>query len=376
MVALEVARQRLPAYSHRCSPKVFTQHQLFACLVLKTFWKADYRGVVQQLADNPSLVELLGLKRVPHWTTLQKAARRLLTSPHVRALLDGTVRRHLGRRRRARRSAVDSTGLDLSAASGYFVRRRQRAGFPWKTVVYRHFAKLSVVCDVDTHFILAFRDGRGPKPDVGEFQSLLADALRRVKLTRITADAGYDSEPNHRYARDQCGVRTVIPPKHGRPTTKPASGRYRRLMQTHFDDTAYTDRVQVETVISMLKRRLESCVRGHTYWSQRRELRLKVLTHNIMILLWIRVFYRARPDPFLSPFLSPDAGRGRTIRTSNRRCGKRWGERPWPHSWPTPVSTANEPTCSPATSAAFAPSSRPRAADRRPSRCAGIAETK
>lgn len=265
MVALEVAQQKLPPYSHRCSPKVFTQHQLFACLVLKNFWKTDYRGLVAQLADNPSLVELLGLKRVPHYTTLQKAARRLLTSAHVLALVDGTVRRHLGRRRRVERSAIDSTGLDCSSASGYFVRRRERVGSPWKTVVYRHFAKLSVVCDVDTHFILAFRDGRGPKPDISDFQPLLAEALTRVGLSQIVADAGYDSEANHRFAREECRIRTIIPPKHGRPTNKPARGRYRRLMQTRFDSAAYTERVQVETVVSMVKRRLEGCVRGHSY---------------------------------------------------------------------------------------------------------------
>jgi hypothetical protein len=300
---LEVAREKLPAYSHRCSPKVFTQHQLFACLVLKDFWKTDYRGLVAQLADNPSLVDLLGLKRVPHYTTVQKAARRLLTSGHVRALVDGTVRRHLGRRRRIRRSAIDSTGLDCTSASGYFVRRRERVGSPWKTVVYRHFAKLSVVCDVDSHFILAFRDGRGPKTDISDFQPLLTEALGRVRLSQMVADAGFDSEANHRFAREEYCIRTIIPPKHGRPTTKPARGRYRRLMQTRFDAAAYKTRVQVETVISMVKRRLEGCVRGHSYWSQRRELRLKVLTHNIMILLSIKVFYRASDVPFSS--LSP-----------------------------------------------------------------------
>ena len=298
VVALEVAREKLPAYSHRCSPKVFTQHQLFACLVLKNFWKTDYRGLVAQLADNPSLVELLGLKRVPHYTTLQKAARRLLTRAHVQALVDGTVRRHLGRRRRVRRSAIDSTGLDCSSASGYFVRRRERVGSPWKTIVYRHFAKLSVVCDVDSHFILAFRDGRGPKPDINEFQPLLAEAVARVRLSQIVADAGYDSEANHRFAREECHIRTIIPPKHGRPTNKPARGHYRRLMQTRFDDAAYKARVQVETVVSMIKRRLEGCVRGHGCWSQRRELRLKALTHNIMILLRIEVFYRAGRKAF------------------------------------------------------------------------------
>jgi hypothetical protein len=300
-VALAVAREKLPAYSHRCSPKVFTQHQLFACLVLKNFWKTDYRGLVAQLADNPTLVELLGLKRVPHYTTLQKAARRLLTSAHVRALVDGTVRSHLGRRRGVQRSAIDSTGLDCSCASGYFVRRRERVGTPWKTIVYRHFAKLSVVCDVDTHFILAFRDGRGPKPDINDFQPLVAEAIARVRLYQIVADAGYDSEANHRFAREQCRIRTIIPPKHGRPTSKPARGRYRRLMQTRFDCAAYRERVQVETVVSMVKRRLEACVRGHGYWSQRRELRLKVLTHNIMILFHSEVFYRAFQEPFSAP---------------------------------------------------------------------------
>ena len=57
---------------------------------------------------------------------------------------------------------------------------------------------------------------------------------------------------------------------------------------------------QVETVVSMLKGRLESFVRGRTAWTHRRELRLKVLTHNIMILLRIEVFYTAVPDTFSS----------------------------------------------------------------------------
>lgn len=72
-----------------------------------------------------------------------------------------------------------------------------------------------------------------------------------------TADAGYDSESNHAFARRERHVRSIIPARHGRPTEKPASGHYRRLMQTRFNIAAYRDRVQMETVISMIKRRLE-----------------------------------------------------------------------------------------------------------------------
>jgi hypothetical protein len=53
LAALATAQRALPLYSHRNSPKKFTQHQLFACLVLKNFLKTDYRGVVAQLADCP-----------------------------------------------------------------------------------------------------------------------------------------------------------------------------------------------------------------------------------------------------------------------------------------------------------------------------------
>ena len=129
------------------------------------------------------------------------------------------------------------------------------------------------------------------------FRPLVTAALARVGIDRIAADAGYDSEANHSFARQECSIRSIMPAKHGRPTTKPARGRYRRLMQTRFDLAAYRDRVQVETVISMVKRRLEAFVRGRTAWSQRRELRLKVLTHNVMILLRIQVFYTATPIP-------------------------------------------------------------------------------
>jgi len=88
--ALAVARRAWPAYSHRNSPKKFTQHQLFACLVLKNFLKADYRGVVAHLRDAPSLAEAIDLQHVPHFTTLQKAAARLLVSADARRLLDST----------------------------------------------------------------------------------------------------------------------------------------------------------------------------------------------------------------------------------------------------------------------------------------------
>jgi hypothetical protein len=299
LAALATARRALPKHAHRYSPKKFTQHQLFACLVLKNFLRTDYRGLAAHLEDHPSLLAILELKQVPHFTTFQKASRRLLLTGPARRLLETTVRLHMGRRQRVKRSAIDSTGLECSCASGYFVRRRNRVSEAWKTVVYHHYPKLGVVCDGDCHFILACRTGRGPRPDVDEFRPLVAEALRIVCLSQLAADAGYDSEPNHRFARDEHGVRTIIPAKHGRPTDKLPTGRYRRLMKVRFDRPAYRRRSQVETVISMIKRRQGAHVPGRSYHSQCRDLRLLVLTHNVMILVVVQVFYRACQEPFI-----------------------------------------------------------------------------
>jgi hypothetical protein len=76
--ALRIAQKALPSYSHRFSPKTFTQGQLFAILVLRQFFKTDYRGVVQLLKDFADLRQVLGLKKVPHYSTLCYAEQRLV----------------------------------------------------------------------------------------------------------------------------------------------------------------------------------------------------------------------------------------------------------------------------------------------------------
>jgi len=76
--ALRVARDAWPAYSSKFSRRDFTQHQLFALAVLKAFLKTDFRGLTQMLVDFSELREDLGLAKVPHYSTLCKAIKRLL----------------------------------------------------------------------------------------------------------------------------------------------------------------------------------------------------------------------------------------------------------------------------------------------------------
>jgi hypothetical protein len=284
--ALALAQEHLPRYAHRYSPKLYTQPQLFVCLVLKTFFAKDYRGFTAILNDFDALKSYLGLKRVPHFTTLQKASRRLLRSDRAKSLFRGVVRRFLGRKRRIDRAAVDSTGMDLGRRSAYYVRRRH-AGKPGKKgVFYSRYAKLEASFDCRSHLILAAFVGRGPRPDTDRFIPLLDATLESARPKNMLGDAGYDSEGNHEHARLKRGIRSFMPATHGRPSPKPPTGRFRRQMRQRLNKHygSYGQRWQAETGFSMIKRCLADTVQGRTYWSQCRDLWLLIITYNILLL--------------------------------------------------------------------------------------------
>src|SRR3954454_20087286 len=92
-VAYDAARRALPALRHRFSPRKFTQPRLLACLVLKEFLRLDYRGLAEHLADHPDLGRMIDLDAVPHYTTFQKAAARLLKAAPARTPFDAVLDR-------------------------------------------------------------------------------------------------------------------------------------------------------------------------------------------------------------------------------------------------------------------------------------------
>jgi hypothetical protein len=322
LVAHWVGRLALKNYRHKYSPKKFTQPQLFACLVLKEFLQADYRKLSAVLSDAPQLTAAIGLTTVPHFTTFQKAAARLLPAAGVRRLLDKTltVARVQGRLgARSKLAALDGTGWEAHHVSHYYVRRRANNGKTRHETTYRRFPKAGVLCDCRSHLILSIVPGRGPGPDVWHFRQALDEALRRTPIAALAADAGYDGEHNHVYAREECGVNTFIPPTIGRPTKKLPEGFWRRRMARYLKRSRYSQRWQSETVNSMLKRLMGSALRARRYHSQCRELSLRAITLNVMILRRRRVFYRARMSPFYDQFSSSHLAKSTTSSAEGSR---------------------------------------------------------
>jgi len=287
--ALKAGQESLPDYRHPKSPKKFTQPQLFACLVVKECRGLDYRGIWVLLQEWAELRNVLGLKKVPHFTTLCAAAKHLLAKAQADALLEGVLDRCRQAKILGPRSplaAIDSTGLESHHASTYYTKRCQRHKGHYKS----RYPKLSAVGDTANHLILGFVIDRGPKPDLSEARPTVREALSHQSLGDLLGDPGYEAEDFHRFCREQQGLRSIIPTTdRGRPRPDggphPIRGRYRKLMKSRFPKVLYGQRWQVETILSMLKRNLGSALRARNYHSQNREIRLRVLAHDVGILL-------------------------------------------------------------------------------------------
>jgi hypothetical protein len=307
--AYHLARQSLPEYSSKFSRRDFTLPQLFACLVVKEQLRRSYRGAEAVLRDCDNWLRDVGLSRAPDHNTLCRAASLLLSKCRVGRLLD-QLARWAATARILRLSseplAVDSTTYESHHVSRHYERRchqtrkRMRAKDEKKgrktgrSGTVKGLPKLGIGVATACHLVLSAWAGAGGGSDHPHFEPVLFDAWRRVPNRTFTAvlDAGYDGEQYHELARRDMGLRSVIPPAIGRPRRDggPPGGRWRRLMKRMLRTKrsrrrcGYNRRYQAETVNSMMKRNLGSALGGKTAASRRRDMLLKALTHDLMVL--------------------------------------------------------------------------------------------
>lgn len=308
-VAHAIACQCFPNYSCRFSRHDFTLPQLFACLVVKDLLKRSYRGAEAVLRDSQAWLDDIGMDRAPDHNTLQRASKFLLKELKVDRVLDVTAKwaDEAGMLDLAHHPlAIDSTTFDSHHVSRHYERRchdtrrrmkakdREKGRKSSRSKTVRGLPKLAVAIATKSHLVVSIWTGTGMGSDHPHFKPLIADARRRVRNRRfkVVGDAGYDSESNHELARGEMGLSSLIPPTTGRPPAdgRPPGGRWRRVMKRLLSTTEsrrtnqYTSRWQVESGNSMIKRNQGDALAGRTPASRKRDMRLRVLTHNMMIL--------------------------------------------------------------------------------------------
>lgn len=184
---------------------------------------------------------------------------------------------------------MDATGLDGRHTSRYF---GARSGGEKSA---RTFTKLAVACDVGSHFLAGATVTVGPTNDSPQFRPVLAMASA-VRWDRVLADAAFDSEAHHRFAREELGIRPSVIPVNSRGHAAAPRGRYRKEMARRFrprpegskSKRVYGQRWAVESASSRHKRVLGSALGGKSDASREREGFLRVLTHDVMLLAVVK----------------------------------------------------------------------------------------
>ena len=295
-------------YSDPFSRHDFTLPQLFACLVVREQLKLSYRKAEALLRDAPHWLAMIGMKRAPDHNTLWRAFGVIVQTRRVNRMLDlmaeAFAREGLLRVLNAIRPlTIDSTCFEERHRSHHYDRvcrkMNLRDGGKYaekadpdevnasRSRKARRMPKLALAVASGCHLVLAARAHTGTGSDSPDFQPLLYRAWKRANVRDVVADPGFDGEHNHRAARLDMGVRSVIPPSIGRPSAKPPAGRFRRLMRQRFDRRAdkrtYGQRAQSETVNSMIKRNFGDALRSIPPKRREQEMLLRTLTHNVML---------------------------------------------------------------------------------------------
>lgn len=275
-VCRSVAATAIPAYRSRYSKHVFTQPQLLAVLCLMRYEDWTFREAEVRLTEHRELRRALGLHRVPDYTTLYRFLRRLEEAT-IQRVLAAVVRRVSGHRRGPGHGAVvavDGTGLTPGTISTYFVKRVRDRDYIWSGWV-----KWLIAVDVGRQVVLAQQARAGPVNDSANLRSVVGEARTVTAIRAVIADAEFDSERNHQFIRQELGAASAIPAKRGKPTWKIRG--VRAQMRRRFPRKLYRQRALVETVFSVVKRKLSSRAPGRSLLTQRLQALLLGLAYDV-----------------------------------------------------------------------------------------------
>ena len=187
---VHVPRLPLSRCSHRFFRHTYTQHQLLTLLLFKKYLHATYRNVVDLVSLMYIVCDLLNLRTVPHFTTLQMFLARLssgLLSRVVHHLAAVT----LPSENVVSTVALDATGFTCDYAGDWYCERTGR----WR----KAFLILSVAVDTERLVILGFTMSRTPIHEVRHAPSALRQAYQHVRAPVYIMDNAYDAESIHRF---------------------------------------------------------------------------------------------------------------------------------------------------------------------------------
>src|SRR3989344_6231929 len=133
--SLELCKE-VPRHFSKFSNKIFCNHQKITLLIIKQKLRTTYRDLIEflKISDIPVLI---GLKRIPHPTTLIKFSKKI--KPSLLNLLLS--------HREAKITGIDGTGFEVENRSMHYQ-------FRTAMTTYRRYIKLGISADMNKQIIL------------------------------------------------------------------------------------------------------------------------------------------------------------------------------------------------------------------------------
>ena len=225
----------------------FSKHEpaLFTLLAVKIYTRSTYRQITDLLELSDTIQKYLHLKKIPHYTTLQKFFQRLPTSIlqelNKQILLNHEINGEI--------IALDGSGFTNDYADKYYaiIRRKER----------KSYVKNHISIDVDSRLILHYAAQR--------------------------ADRAYDTEPIRKCINEEAKAEDQIPLK-----TRAKTGHYRLKSKKQFNPEIYSRRNNVESIFSVIKRIFNGTNRSRSLQLSNKETKLKNTIYNIYRLTQIQ----------------------------------------------------------------------------------------
>ena len=207
------------------------------------------------------------MSKIPHFTTLQKAAARLDTAMLQKILESFVIQAKI----KNMFVGIDATGFGHTQASYYYTKR---------TKLRRKFVKMSAISDMKEQLVCAIKIRHRQRYDNVDFMPLLHKANNIIHISTVVADKEYDSEKNH--IDSHClGIASIIPPRYEDVPVYKTRGYYRKILKRKgYDSVTYHQRNKTETIFSVIKRMFGENVTSRKISTQNRELMYRIIVYD------------------------------------------------------------------------------------------------
>ena len=274
-----VKRLRVRKYSSKYSKRTFNNWVHIVLLTLRQRIDKSYREFCDILDVCTEILSLLKIEKPPHFTTLQRAAKRLKTSfleKVVAGFLLFTMTINV-------RTGIDATGLQPTRASAHYTTILKKSKKSRRKI--KNHIKLTTYVDLDKQLIISQKIRRSPAHDNRDFLPVvkkgkkILDKLNK-KIKSFDADKGYDSEENHKFVVEELGAEDRMRLKNKDKPIWKTSGVYRKKAKRRIKRLRRNYRSKNETVFSVIKRINSSTVRSIKVSMQNKEVLFKEIAYN------------------------------------------------------------------------------------------------